>query len=173
MPIFRVKSVKIYTSQKKFTRVYPWLPWQIWGMVHRCTFKFPLLSLVKSSQVKIILIEFSQKFTGKDNSNPTYMILKGWGTWIERYLRGATRGERVVIIFFFYLARKTEKIWFSRLTSILWAEIHQNEIDPLLLFWWWNREGFNRAKIALMYKMRIVNTAIFVTMFVHKEITIL
>ena len=32
MPIFRVKSVKIYTSQKKFTRVYPWLPWQIWGM---------------------------------------------------------------------------------------------------------------------------------------------
>ena len=33
MPIFRVKSVKIYTGQKKFTRVYPWLPWQIWGMV--------------------------------------------------------------------------------------------------------------------------------------------
>ena len=32
MPIFRVKSVKIYTGQKKFTRVYPWLPWQIWGM---------------------------------------------------------------------------------------------------------------------------------------------
>ena len=25
-PIFRVKSVKIYTGQKKFTRVYPWLP---------------------------------------------------------------------------------------------------------------------------------------------------
>ena len=33
MPIFRVKSVKIYTGQKKFTRVYPWLPWQIWGMI--------------------------------------------------------------------------------------------------------------------------------------------
>ena len=33
MPIFRVKSVKIYTGQKKSTRVYPWLPWQIWGMV--------------------------------------------------------------------------------------------------------------------------------------------
>ena len=32
MPIFCVKSVKIYTGQKKFTRVYPWLPWQIWGM---------------------------------------------------------------------------------------------------------------------------------------------
>ena len=32
MPIFRVKSVKIYTGQKKFTRVYPWDPWQIWGM---------------------------------------------------------------------------------------------------------------------------------------------
>ena len=33
MPIFRVKSVKIYTGQKKFTRVYPWDPWQIRGMV--------------------------------------------------------------------------------------------------------------------------------------------
>ena len=31
-PIFRVKSVKIYTSQKNFTRVYPWRPWQILGM---------------------------------------------------------------------------------------------------------------------------------------------
>ena len=32
MPIFRVKSVKIYTGQKKFTRVYLWNPWQIRGM---------------------------------------------------------------------------------------------------------------------------------------------
>ena len=32
MQIFRIKSVKIYTSQKIFTRVYPWDPWQIWGM---------------------------------------------------------------------------------------------------------------------------------------------
>ena len=32
LPIFRVKSVKFYTGQKKFTRVYPWDPWQIWGM---------------------------------------------------------------------------------------------------------------------------------------------
>ena len=28
LPIFRVKSVKIYTGQKKFTRVFPWLPAQ-------------------------------------------------------------------------------------------------------------------------------------------------
>ena len=34
MPIFRIKSVKIYTGQKKFTRVYPWDPWQIRGMVY-------------------------------------------------------------------------------------------------------------------------------------------
>ena len=77
--------------------------------VQRCTFKFPLLSLVKSSQVKIILIEFSQKFSGQDNSNSKYMILKGWGSWLKRYLREASRGERVVIICFFYLARKTER----------------------------------------------------------------
>ena len=33
MPIIRVKSVKIYTGQKKCTRVNPWRPWQIWGIV--------------------------------------------------------------------------------------------------------------------------------------------
>ena len=33
MRIFHVKSVKIYTGQKKFTRIYPWDPWQIWGMI--------------------------------------------------------------------------------------------------------------------------------------------
>ena len=32
LPIFRVKSVKIYTGQKKFTREFSWLSWQIWGM---------------------------------------------------------------------------------------------------------------------------------------------
>ena len=32
MPIFRVKSVKIYTGQKKFTRIYSWRSWQISGM---------------------------------------------------------------------------------------------------------------------------------------------
>ena len=32
MPIFRIKSVNIYTGQKKFTRIYPWDPWQISGM---------------------------------------------------------------------------------------------------------------------------------------------
>ena len=32
MPIFCVKSVKIYTGQKKFTRTYSWRSWQISGM---------------------------------------------------------------------------------------------------------------------------------------------
>ena len=32
MPIFRVKSVKIYTDQKKFTRIYSRRSWQISGM---------------------------------------------------------------------------------------------------------------------------------------------
>ena len=32
LPIFRVKSVKIYTSQTKFTWIYSWRSWQIWGM---------------------------------------------------------------------------------------------------------------------------------------------
>ena len=32
MPIFRIKSVKIYTGQKKFTRTPSARPWQIWGM---------------------------------------------------------------------------------------------------------------------------------------------
>ena len=33
MPIFHVKSVKIYTDPKKFTREFSWRLWQIWGMV--------------------------------------------------------------------------------------------------------------------------------------------
>ena len=32
MPIFRVKSVKLYTGQKKFTRTCSWGSWQISGM---------------------------------------------------------------------------------------------------------------------------------------------
>ena len=32
LPIFRVKSVKNYTGQKKITRTCPWRPWQISGM---------------------------------------------------------------------------------------------------------------------------------------------
>ena len=32
LPIFCVKSVKIYTGQKKFTRTSSVRPWQIWGM---------------------------------------------------------------------------------------------------------------------------------------------
>ena len=32
LPIFCVKSVKIYTGQKKCTREFSWLSWQIWGM---------------------------------------------------------------------------------------------------------------------------------------------
>ena len=33
LPNFRIKSVKVYTGQKKFTRIYSWGSWQIWGMV--------------------------------------------------------------------------------------------------------------------------------------------
>ena len=32
LPIFCVKSVKIYTGQKKFTQIYSWRSWQISGM---------------------------------------------------------------------------------------------------------------------------------------------
>ena len=34
MSVFRVKSVKIYSHQKNFTRIYPWDPWQISGMTY-------------------------------------------------------------------------------------------------------------------------------------------
>ena len=32
MPIFRIKSVKIYPGQKKITWTCPWRPWKISGM---------------------------------------------------------------------------------------------------------------------------------------------
>ena len=49
MPIFRVKSVKIYTGQKKFTPVYSWLSWQISGMGTGPTQWRTISSLVTSS----------------------------------------------------------------------------------------------------------------------------
>ena len=52
MPIFRVKSVKIYTGQKKFTRVYPWYLWQIRGMV-TASFKTRKLQFLASEQTSI------------------------------------------------------------------------------------------------------------------------
>ena len=33
LPIVCLKSVKIYTSQKNFTRIYSWRSWEIWGMI--------------------------------------------------------------------------------------------------------------------------------------------
>ena len=33
MPIYCVKSVKIYTGQKNLHGRRPWRPWQIWGMI--------------------------------------------------------------------------------------------------------------------------------------------
>ena len=43
LQIFRVKSVKIYTGQKKFTK-YIWRSWQIWGMsnIHKRTIELLL-----------------------------------------------------------------------------------------------------------------------------------
>ena len=63
MPIFRVKSVKIYTSQKKFTRELSWLSWQIWGMNINVlsNAKYWCLSRCKYSQIQIIII--LQSFT--------------------------------------------------------------------------------------------------------------
>ena len=51
MPIFCVKSVKIYTGQKKFTRVYPWRLWQISGT---CTIAqcFPCTATLTNSWSK-------------------------------------------------------------------------------------------------------------------------
>ena len=42
LPIFRVKSVKIYTGQKKFTRTCSWGSWQISGMSTSCSPHEPL-----------------------------------------------------------------------------------------------------------------------------------
>ena len=40
MPIFCVKSVKIYTDQKKFTQIYSWRSWQISGMDIKYTLRY-------------------------------------------------------------------------------------------------------------------------------------
>ena len=60
MPIFRIKCVKIYTCQKKFTRIYSWRSWQISGMAAGTDGmdKFHLWSVDVSSS--IFIAHFSQ-----------------------------------------------------------------------------------------------------------------
>ena len=48
MPIFRVKSVKIYTGQKKLTRTSSVRPWQIWGMLRWLESLLPVWSRLGS-----------------------------------------------------------------------------------------------------------------------------
>ena len=55
MTIFRVKSVKIYTGQKKFTRVYPWRLWQISGMMRNYVFPQKCGIYFSKSSTKIIV----------------------------------------------------------------------------------------------------------------------
>ena len=56
MPIFRVKSVKIYTGQKKFTRASLVGSWQIWGMGSIWSEKG--LSIIRSQSAWHSLIEY-------------------------------------------------------------------------------------------------------------------
>ena len=89
MPIFRVKSVKIYTGQKKFTRTCSWGSWQISGML---LFKIIIRPLEQSTtsglhKSKEILnkccfvICFDWYWSNTDNTIYTHSMLKqrGWG----------------------------------------------------------------------------------------------
>ena len=66
LPIFRVKSVKNYTGQKKFTREFSWHSWQIWGMLKprgRCAFGnvlFVSMCLLYIWQLKLTLISIQR-----------------------------------------------------------------------------------------------------------------
>ena len=58
MPIFCVKSVKIYTVQKKFTRTYSWGSWQIWGMTVGRAYLCPVGSIQPLSSFVLMLLKF-------------------------------------------------------------------------------------------------------------------
>ena len=54
MPNFRVKSLKIYTGQKKITRICSWGSWQISGM------KIPFKWIIHSQNTLSIIVVFAQ-----------------------------------------------------------------------------------------------------------------
>ena len=64
MPIFRVKSVNIYTSQKKFTRACSWRSWQISGMswlfrIHWLSHQQEVARFLWMLSLKLILLRFA------------------------------------------------------------------------------------------------------------------
>ena len=71
MPIFRVKSVKIYTGQKEFTRACSWRSWQISGM-----YLLVPCVLVYYIQFQILKIKYLNLLCRGEMSR---MCL--WGSW--------------------------------------------------------------------------------------------
>ena len=82
LPIFCVKSVKIYTGQKKFTRTCPWRPWQISGMVfhppsplcHHCDQSFINYHISRPMRALCSIFEF-QIYICNKLSSPTVFSL--------------------------------------------------------------------------------------------------
>ena len=89
MPIFCVESVKIYTGQKRFTRIYLWDPWQISGMVlsnmdrnskeiykKNVNDAWPVVKIVVAICRQIVSVTANMFFLGHNSS--TLSALMGW-----------------------------------------------------------------------------------------------
>ena len=81
MPIFCIKSVKIYTGQKKFTRVYSWLSWQISGMLNISLYQLWSSFFKPKSQGAVrrgLWVAEGVGYSGKSTLHPEIVVIKGW-----------------------------------------------------------------------------------------------
>ena len=94
MPIIRVKSVKIYTSQKKFTRGYLWLPWQIWGMKWAALKNAPRLTAVKGKGKFYGLFLSLDYFEIQDSNSSFWDIIESRFKTFGNFFPGGRKGGR-------------------------------------------------------------------------------
>ena len=87
LPIFRVKSVKIYTGKKKFTRIYSWRSWQISGMDDTDFVRRTTLDRKRSTQIARSTTESKVKFIFTRYLNKLFITTESKVTFIfTRYL---------------------------------------------------------------------------------------
>ena len=146
MPIFRVKSVKIYTGQKKLTRVYPWLPWQIWGMIQTCALSSQqVLILTQRNLTQRFIIHSLFKEKGRRSLMYWVIFTSAWITekqnLLVKYQPWAWR--TILHKFKVHIFELKQSTTGSHEDPVLWKNNRKwrvptkYKICTILLFWTW------------------------------------
>ena len=135
MPIFCVKSVKIYTGQKKFTWIYSWRSWQIWGMF----FFLQLYIVWHDSHLIWKLFHFfviHLKYVCYNSNKKNHSILKGKG--LTKFLTDRTVISWAKCPFhqkFSYFDRKLKQ--YHEMLKFIWVYFCFNQSNGEIYYTGW------------------------------------